>query len=510
MRHKTKHIISLALALAMLLGINGTALAAGESDSPKSFTDVAETNWYYEYVSAMAESGVINGYQDGTFRPDGIVTWGEALKMVLLYAAYDEQEPIVGGSWASGYISLAVNEGILDAAVEQNTAITRLEMCRMLAKALKIEAAQKESPFPDVSDNYVTALVDLGVIDGVDGKFQPNSELTRAQLCKIIYAAPPAPSVKSPYPWAEDLKESDIVTDIDGDALLASYDDVMALFDEYTFKAINPDVGDVTYYVYDPTAHGFPVDGSYPVVMWLHGRDNAFLGRRVIAAGGAAGMATTEAQAELGGMYIICPLANEDKESAGWWVQHSEGAKSDNPKDLIEGDGIYNTSLKGILDEVKANNPSINDTLFMAGTSAGGMCIGSFMKKYHDSIHVDGIFWMSTIIPTAEAVKQYSDEGTHMWFEISKHDELGFYYSNFPEGDTSAYQNIENFELTDFDWIRCADKSIASCYLGVYQGQHCSCFQVNHNLMFDDNTPYDESHPRGVTGWFHSVIDSNT
>lgn len=497
MQNIFKQTLSATLSLVLLLGLGGNVLAteADEETAPVAFTDVKEGNWYHEYVAEMVKSGIINGYSDGTFRPNASVTWGEALKMVLLYSGYEEQED------ASGYAALAAEKEILDTKVDLKTPITRLEVCHLLAKALKMRPSQAESSFKDVKDGYVTTLAESDVIDGIDGNFRPDGELTRAQLCKILSV------VRAPYPWAADLTADDVVTDIDGDALLESYDDVMALFSEHTFKAINPDVGDMTYYVYDPTEHGFPADGNYPMVLWLHGRDNAFLGRRVIAAGGAAGMAAPGAQKVLGGMYIVCPLANEDKESAGWWVQHSEGITSDNPKDLIEGDGIYNTSLKGIIDEVKANHSAINDTLLLAGTSAGGMCIDSFMNKYHDTVHVNGIFWMSTIIPTAEKVKQYSDEGTRMWFEISKHDELSFYYANFPEGDTSAYDNIKNFELTAFDWVRCADKSIASCYLGVYQGQHCSCFQVNHNLMFDDGTPYDEKHPDGVTGWFRSVID---
>ncbi len=499
MKRRIKSILSMVLALTMLMCTGKTAVAAenksGANSMKETFTDVAESAWYYKYVVAMAESGIVNGYGDGTFRPENALTWGEALKVVMLYSGHDEQAPVQNGLWASGYVSLAVSEGILDNVVDENAIITSMETCQVLAKALKIEPAEG-------NDGYVGALAALGVIDE---DFQPSSDLTRAQLCKILYADP---KTRAKYPWGADLKEGDVVTDIDGDALLDNYADTMALFDEHTFKAINPDVGDMTYYVYDPTAHGFPADGSYPVVMWFHGRDNAFLGRKVIAAGGAAGMATQEAQSELGGMYIICPLANEDKESAGWWMQHSEGVESDNPSDLIGGDGLYNVSLKGILDEVKANHPAINDTLFLAGTSAGGMCIDSFMAKYHDTLHVSGIFWMSTIIPSAEAVKQYSDEGTRMWFEISKHDELYFYYANFPEGDTSAYDSIENFELTAFDWVRCGDKTIAACFLGVQQGQHCSCMQVNHNLMFDDGTPYDPAHPDGVTGWFRSVIDS--
>jgi len=73
------------LALTMLLGIGETALATREKDGENSaafFSDVTKSSWYYEYVTAMVESGMINGYPDGTFRPNSTVTWGEALEMV--------------------------------------------------------------------------------------------------------------------------------------------------------------------------------------------------------------------------------------------------------------------------------------------------------------------------------------------------------------------------------------------------------------------------------------------
>ena len=49
-----------------------------------TFSDVAENNWFYEFVMKMAAAEVVNGYTDGTFRPQGAVTWGQALKMAII------------------------------------------------------------------------------------------------------------------------------------------------------------------------------------------------------------------------------------------------------------------------------------------------------------------------------------------------------------------------------------------------------------------------------------------
>ncbi|MBO4930103.1 MAG: S-layer homology domain-containing protein, partial [Clostridia bacterium] len=48
-----------------------------------AYADVPEGEWYQPYVTELSAQGVISGYEDGSFRPDGTVTWGEALKLIL-------------------------------------------------------------------------------------------------------------------------------------------------------------------------------------------------------------------------------------------------------------------------------------------------------------------------------------------------------------------------------------------------------------------------------------------
>jgi len=69
-----KKIVSLLLVLLML---SGTVFAAG-------FTDLDETHWAYPHVSELVEKGVINGYEDGTFRPDANVTRAELAKLLYM------------------------------------------------------------------------------------------------------------------------------------------------------------------------------------------------------------------------------------------------------------------------------------------------------------------------------------------------------------------------------------------------------------------------------------------
>ena len=184
-----------------------------------TFSDVAENNWFYEFVMKMAAAEVVNGYTDGTFRPQGAVTWGQALKMALLTAKYEDAKPVEGGSWASGYIALAKAEGIIaeDAEIDHNKNITRVEMCELLAKALKVAASEKESIFSDTDNGYVMALVDLEVIS-VAETFNPDGELTRAELCKILASVPEKSAEPTePADPAEPAEDADKKDEADAD-----------------------------------------------------------------------------------------------------------------------------------------------------------------------------------------------------------------------------------------------------------------------------------------------------
>ncbi len=164
-----------------------------KKDEPAAvtFTDVKEGQWHYEFIKKMVEAGIVNGNPDGTFKPNDNVTWGQALKMVVVFATKEEKAPVAGGNWASGYAAYVKAEGIWTEEIDHNAQITRLEMCQLLAKTLKIEESKSESKFSDTKDSYVAALVEMGVINGnPDGTFDPDGALTRAALCKILASVP--------------------------------------------------------------------------------------------------------------------------------------------------------------------------------------------------------------------------------------------------------------------------------------------------------------------------------
>ena len=177
-----KKIFSCLLFFALLCALPAHA----------GYVDVPDWEWYQPYVTELSAQGVISGYEDGTFRPDGTVTWGEALKLILLAAGQDSQ-PATDVHWAGGYLNLALQWGILPVGPQYDldVPITRQQVAQIAARALGLRAVMEQNPFADCSDPEVLALCEAGIVEGmeVNGQmcFVGEGKLLRSQISAIVW-----------------------------------------------------------------------------------------------------------------------------------------------------------------------------------------------------------------------------------------------------------------------------------------------------------------------------------
>ena len=180
------------------LNSSGTALGAGVVsigvvDSVKKFTDISTSTWCYKYVTELAGANVISGYSNGTFQEKNTITYGAALKLIMLAAGYGEQTPTVKGSTFSGYLAKAKADGLVSGNPKLNGPITRLQIAQIAAKALKLSTTglPSKKPFTDTNDVYVQALNAAGIIEGYfsngTSTYKPNNTLTRGQVSAIVW-----------------------------------------------------------------------------------------------------------------------------------------------------------------------------------------------------------------------------------------------------------------------------------------------------------------------------------
>ena len=151
------------------------------------FTDVKESDWFYTYVKDLVEDGTVNGMTATTFVPNGTLTYGQALKLIGL--AVGEKEPVKTDThWASGWLELARQKQWVTGKIDLDGTITRLQLCRIAAKAKNLSEQPAANPFTDTDNKYVLALNKAGVINGMTAtEFKPEGLLTRAQISKIIW-----------------------------------------------------------------------------------------------------------------------------------------------------------------------------------------------------------------------------------------------------------------------------------------------------------------------------------
>lgn len=107
------------------------------------YTDVASDAWYNTAVSTMTKAGIVDGYPDGTFRPDAPITRAEMAKIISLFAKLDKSESRfsdIAGHWAEAYIKLAAGNGWIagypDGTFAPQRNITRAETATMINRVL--------------------------------------------------------------------------------------------------------------------------------------------------------------------------------------------------------------------------------------------------------------------------------------------------------------------------------------------------------------------------------------
>lgn len=208
----------LALCLCLIIGV-ASAVGYGDELNPNEktytqiFSDVPESNWAFEYIAEMVERGAVNGYPDGKFYPEKIVTREEFSKimvvaagMIVTPAQWSSYTDVPLDYWASPFIetarpymtayqdstgmafrpkSGALREDIAVAVVKLKGYDTRLADLSLLDAMFSDVSAISESAKP-----YVALAVENEIISGyTDGTFRGQNTITRSEAAAILWRA---------------------------------------------------------------------------------------------------------------------------------------------------------------------------------------------------------------------------------------------------------------------------------------------------------------------------------
>jgi hypothetical protein len=201
MRSVVKRTIAVLIIMSVSITTNILMISA---DPGNKFKDVKATSWYYSYVAKLADLKITGGYTDGTYKPNNSVTRAEFVTFLCNVKGYKQMQgnPFIDSqkSWASGYITAALANGIIDLPSDQkfnpNFAITRQEVAEMMCRALNVAPDEKiKTPYSDVTTDsgYSTAAFSNYLMRGSTENnkllFKPKDKLTRAEAATILVNA---------------------------------------------------------------------------------------------------------------------------------------------------------------------------------------------------------------------------------------------------------------------------------------------------------------------------------
>ena len=177
-------------------------------NAPGEFYDLDSNHVAYEPISALTKLNIIQGYDDGTFKPDANLTRGQAaaiinrqLKKNPSKLNYFNDVP-TNSRFAKDIAAireLGIIQGFSDGTFRPNNTMTRAEMAVIVQKAFELERAQIASTgnnsYNDIEPGYWAhdAIVTMSQIDKTtlfDGdQYYPAKNASRAVFTTAIYNA---------------------------------------------------------------------------------------------------------------------------------------------------------------------------------------------------------------------------------------------------------------------------------------------------------------------------------
>ena len=253
-------------------GAAGPTTASALSASTAPFKDVPTTNVFAGYITYCAQRGIISGYGDGTFRPTGTLTGNAFMKMLLGALGYDSSiEGYTGSNWQVNVTKQAIGIGLEDGNDEfvGSKAVTRQEAALYSFNMLKADMVQYDSKTTvDINGATVTIAGDkaeaVSTSNGWAGTNDGNIERDNVQQFAEKYFDKLTKTRNDTDPFGRPANEWKYRSEIIG-----SYADYSDLLETYTAKASK---GDLYGLLGSSIVNGLD-DGDYDLTVYVDGKE---------------------------------------------------------------------------------------------------------------------------------------------------------------------------------------------------------------------------------------------
>ncbi len=199
----TKRLLCLVLSLAMIISCAAMVTVSAEGTT-KKLTDVNDSEIYYDAVNTLSIMGIINGYEDGTFKPNQNVTRAEFTAMLmrtlklgdtgsksaagLPFSDIDDNNSDI--NWAIPNINTAYGKGIIngyeDGTFRPSDNVAYEEAVKMIVCTLGYGADIDVSVSPWYA-NYISVASQIGITKTASKIGQVETPASRACIAQLLY-----------------------------------------------------------------------------------------------------------------------------------------------------------------------------------------------------------------------------------------------------------------------------------------------------------------------------------
>ena len=200
-----KKVLALVLAVVMIMGTVAVA-------SAKDFKDVKATDNYAEAIDVLSNLGIIDGFTDGEYKPEGTFTRAQAAKMVAIVHNAATNGKIKGqdgisdlygnaqnaftdctGNWAVAYINYCRATGLLDGITRTtyapNSKLTGVQWLKLMLTTLNFDTSKEGYLGAGWDIHVLNRANEIGLLEGMPENWKGEAAVTRGEAAQILYNA---------------------------------------------------------------------------------------------------------------------------------------------------------------------------------------------------------------------------------------------------------------------------------------------------------------------------------
>lgn len=198
-----KKVLALVLAVVMIMGTVAVA-------SAKDFKDVKATDNYAKAIDVLSNLGIIDGFTDGEYKPEGYFTRAQAAKMVAIVHNAATNGKIKGqdgisalygnaqnaftdctGNWAVAYINYCRATGLLDGITRTtyapNSKLTGVQWLKLMLTTLNFDTSKEGYLGAGWDIHVLNRANEIGLTDGLADGWKGDVPVTRGEAAQILY-----------------------------------------------------------------------------------------------------------------------------------------------------------------------------------------------------------------------------------------------------------------------------------------------------------------------------------